>query len=484
MVSFVRKLSLIASLSGLLFGYDTGVVSGAVIFVRSYMSLDDKQVELMVSITIIAAAASAAAGGPLMAKFGRKLTLIFASIIFIIGSLVMAFAYGPYEGYWILVIGRTIVGVGIGFASEAGPIYIAEAAPPDQRGGLITLFNIAVVGGQVAASVVCGSLSYLEETISWRIMFGVGCLPALLQLLGFLFLPKSPQWLVMKDRTEEAEQVLQRIRMKDDIQQELKEIIDTADLAKAGEQVSLFQLWWNNAPVRRAMIIGCLLWVISQLAGINTIMYYGATIVQMSGITDNLEMAQSDSFDIWLTVPLYSAQLFGILVCMVVIDCLGRRKTVLVSLAFVFIFLVMIGLGFSFDKGTVSVIGMAGYLFAFGFGLSTMPYTINAEIYPIQYRSKCVAQATCLFWISNFLVSVTFLTLTSVIGEAGTFYLYAGIVVVGSCLIWWLLPETSGVSLENMHTLFEKKPNSDKTIPPKNPTPAPEQNTNKSTTTL
>lgn len=280
---FVRKLALIASLSGLLFGYDTGVVSGAIIFIRSYMELSDLQVEIVVASTVLSAAFSALWGGTLLDRIGRKKTLVIASIIFVIGSLIMAISFGPKNGYAILILGRLIVGVAIGFAADAGPLYISECAPPKLRGSLTTLFNMAVVGGQVVASFVCGCLSYLPPSYNWRLMLGFGAFPAIAQMLGFIVLPLSPTWLVLMGRKEEAEQVLRRIRMlpkeqhsddnggeseeEDEVTRELNEIIEEHEQAQKGKDVGLWELWRSYPQVRRIMVLGCSLWIVSQLAG-------------------------------------------------------------------------------------------------------------------------------------------------------------------------------------------------------------------------
>lgn len=281
---------------------------------------DPLKVEVIVSSTILAAAVSAMYGHVLMDKKGRKATLVSASIIFVVGSVIMALAgvvngVTSTAGYVTLVVGRVVVGVAIGLASDAGPLYICECAPPQLRGSFTTLFNVAVVGGQVAASVVCGCLSYLPPTYNWRLMLGIGALPALLQMIGFMTLPLSPTWLILKGRKDEAEQVLRQIRPKpvapqaivtqsvrqptsendyatdssssvsdatdvvsdqheyiDPVLQELNEIQDEVATAQAGSHVGLWKLWRHYPNVRRAMILGCSLWMVSQLAGINTIM--------------------------------------------------------------------------------------------------------------------------------------------------------------------------------------------------------------------
>jgi SP family myo-inositol transporter-like MFS transporter 13 len=294
--------------------FSQGVVSGAIIFIRPQFGLmeDPLLVEIIVSSTILAAAFSAAYGHVMMDKKGRKATLVLASIIFVVGSIVMALA-GVAAGttskaaYTTLVIGRIIVGLAIGLASDAGPLYISECAPPKLRGSFTTLFNVAVVGGQVAASIVCGCLSYLPATYNWRLMLALGALPALLQMIGFLTLPLSPAWLMLQGRRDEAESVLRKIRPaatnvmsvkrsdsevtesdqtdeseddgnvakqehEDPVLHELNEIQEEIATAKAGSHVGLWKLWTSFPHVRRAMILGCSLWAVSQLAGINTIM--------------------------------------------------------------------------------------------------------------------------------------------------------------------------------------------------------------------
>lgn len=277
---------------------------------RVDMDLSPFQVEVVVSSTILAAAFSSFWGHHLLDDWGRKKTLMIASNIFVIGSIIMGMAFGPYHnGYTMLVLGRIIVGVAIGLASEAGPLYISECAPPALRGKLTTFFNIAVVGGQVFAAILCGCLSYLPGSYNWRIMLAFGAVPALGQLFGFLSLPLSPTWLVLKGRTDEAEMVLRQIRnipvpdtdldldnntatassstgtgtgtgtttsrrrnrndpekeppALDLVMEELQDIVDEHEESKKHQHVSLARLWIAYPTVRRAMVLGCSLWAVS-----------------------------------------------------------------------------------------------------------------------------------------------------------------------------------------------------------------------------
>ena len=345
-----------------------------------------------------------------------------------------------------------------------GPLYISECAPKHLRGSLTTLFNLAVVGGQVFASVICGLFSYLPASYNWRLMLAFGAIPALIQMVGFMTLPYSPSWLVIKNRKDEAKQVLRDIRQEpptpegqeDPVVTELNEIVEEHETAKEGEHVTLWKLWTTNPPVRRAMILGCSLWAVSQLAGINTIMYYGAVIIRKAGFDGNR------SFDIWITVPLFTMQLIGILVCFKIIDLKGRRWTLLTSMSMVATGLFVIAIGFVIGSGNLTALAMCFYLFSFGLGLSTMPYTMNAEIYPTEFRGHCVAQSTAVFWLSNFVVSVTFLSLMRATSEAFTFFLYTGIVIASGIWFYFLVPETSGLSLHEIQALFENGSNGKK----------------------
>ena len=514
--TFVKRLALVASLSGVLFGYDTGVVSGCLIYVKTYMDLSHVQQEIVVSCTVLAAAISAAMGHYCMDMYGRKATLVAASWIFIVGSGVMAVAWGgAQKGYELLVLGRVLVGLAIGLASDAGPLYILECAPRKLRGSLTTLFNVAVVGGQVFASIVCGILSYLPDDWNWRIMLAFGAVPAFCQLVGFDLLPLSPTWLVHQGRMEEAEAVLRRIRghdgadspeeeennthqehheehqdttpsddnqqslqrataiarrihmvanplrhrlnrdhhdaTHDEVIQELQEIQHETEVAKSGHDVSLWQLWMNHKRVRRAMLLGCSLWAVSQLAGINTIMYYGASIVRRTGLDG------SKSQDIWITVPLNTMQLIGICICYAIIDKKGRRFTLLTSMLLVEAGLLLIGYGFKVASPLVTLFALCLYLLAFGVGLSTMPYTMNSEIYPGKYSAICVSQATSVFWLTNFVVSFTFLSLADTLGDDGVFFLYSIIVAIAGVAFFIYVPETSGLSLPEIQRCFGKE---------------------------
>ncbi|XP_069983960.1 proton myo-inositol cotransporter isoform X3 [Penaeus vannamei] len=310
-------LAVFSAIGGFLFGYDTGVVSGAMILVRDEFELSTVWHELIVSSTIGAAWLAALAAGPATDRFGRRPVILVASVVFTVGAVVM----GAAPEKVTLLIGRIIVGLGIGMASMSVPVYLSESSPADLRGRITVTNNIFITGGQLIASVICGAFSKVPQ--GWRYMLGLAALPSVVQLMGFAFMPESPRWLILKGRLEEARQVLQKIRPADaDIDGEVEAIMDAASNdVEEGNIAKVFQ----SAPVRRALFIGCLLQLFQQISGINTVMYYSASIISMAGVRD-----QSQA--IWLAAATSSVNFFGTFIGLWLVERVGRRSLTLGSL--------------------------------------------------------------------------------------------------------------------------------------------------------
>ncbi|XP_053318717.1 proton myo-inositol cotransporter isoform X2 [Spea bombifrons] len=334
--AFVYVVSVFSALGGFLFGYDTGVVSGAMLLLKKEMNLSALWQELLVSSTVGAAALSAFAGGGLNGLFGRRPCILLASLLFSVGAVVLAAARDKET----LLGGRVVVGLGIGIASMTVPVYIAEAAPPHLRGRLVTINTLFITGGQFFAAVVDGAFSYLRKD-GWRYMLGLSAVPAILQFIGFLFLPESPRWLIQKGQTQKARRVLSLIRGNQTIDEEYDSIKNSIDEEEkeigAGGPVIYRMLVY--APTRRALLLGCGLQMFQQLAGINTVMYYSATIFQMSGVTD-------DSLAIWLAAVTAFTNFSFTLLGVWLVEKLGRRKLTLGSLTGTVLALSVLGLGF------------------------------------------------------------------------------------------------------------------------------------------
>ncbi|XP_074872378.1 proton myo-inositol cotransporter isoform X2 [Carettochelys insculpta] len=334
--SFVYVVSVFSALGGFLFGYDTGVVSGALLLLKRELNLGALWQELLVSSTVGAAALSALAGGVLNGLWGRRPCILLASCLFTAGATVLAAAQDKET----LLGGRIVVGLGIGVASMTVPVYIAEVAPPHLRGRLVTINTLFITGGQFFASVVDGAFSYLAKD-GWRYMLGLSAVPAIIQFFGFLFLPESPRWLIQKGQTQKARRILSQIRGNQTIDEEYDSIKNNIEEEEkevgAGGPVICRMLTYP--PTRRALIVGCGLQMFQQLSGINTVMYYSATILQMSGVQD-------DSLAIWLAAVTAFTNFLFTLAGVWLVEKVGRRKLTLGSLTGTTVALIILALGF------------------------------------------------------------------------------------------------------------------------------------------
>ncbi|XP_062245870.1 proton myo-inositol cotransporter-like isoform X2 [Platichthys flesus] len=333
---FVYVLAFFSALGGFLFGYDTGVVSGAMLLLKKEMNLSALWQELLISSTVGAAAVSALCGGFLNGWLGRKVCILMSSFIFTIGGTILSFAPDKV----VLLVGRITVGLGIGIASMTVPVYIAEVSPPHLRGQLVTINSLFITGGQFIASVVDGAFSYLSHD-GWRYMLGLSIVPAVLQFVGFFFLPESPRWLLQKGRSQEALQSLSKIRGGQNVEEEYDTIrtsIEEEEKEANGGGLVILRII-SHGPTRRALFVGCGLQMFQQLSGINTVMYYSATILQMGGVRD-------DKQAIWLAAATSATNFVFTLLGVWLVERVGRRKLTLGSLLGTGLSLTVLAVGF------------------------------------------------------------------------------------------------------------------------------------------
>lgn len=389
--NIIYLMSILSAMGGFLFGYDTGIVSGAMVFVRKFFNLNSLWQEVVVSITILGAWVLSLMAGSLSEQYGRKTIILWASVIFTFGSIIMGFAWTKY----ILLFGRLTVGVAIGLASTVVPMYIAEVAPSNIRGSLVTLNNCFITFGQLSAAVTAGAFSYDQEN-GWRWMLGLAALPAVVQFGGFMFMPESPRWLLKHHREEEALAALKMIRgakspyvMRefDKIRQNQLELVVQEDRRKQQKRNIIVAIMRKTAT-RRALTVGCLLMAIQQLAGINTVMYYTATIIEMSGV-------QSQSIAVWLAVPTAAVYVIFSFCGYLLADRLGRRSLTLGSLLGVILSLLLLGSGFHLTsmKGAV---------------VTTHNMSTLEVCQPKRDCSSCIADPRCGFCYATNDLATTF----------------------------------------------------------------------------
>jgi SP family myo-inositol transporter-like MFS transporter 13 len=365
----MRHLTAISALGGFLFGFDTGVISGALLPIQRAFSLSPAQEEMVVSCTILAAFVSSLLGGSINSSFGRKKAALLAAAVFTLGSIILAVAWS----YQSLVVGRVVVGAGVGIASLTTPVYISEIALPDARGRLVTVNALMVCIGQVSAGMVDGLFDQVSDEWGWRFMLGLAAVPSVAMYFGFMNLPESPRWLVAAGRSGEALDVLRSFRDSDRVaNQELAEILenvgvnddlgggsshlsvisgqsDGSELGRLSSSVSSnenickrISHMLSDQGTRSALKLGCGLMVLQQLSGVNTIMYYAASIYEMSEF--------DEITSIWLSAFTALAQVVGVLFSIYMVERAGRRILILTSLAFVTISLFGLGTSFYFAR--------------------------------------------------------------------------------------------------------------------------------------
>ncbi|XP_009416013.2 inositol transporter 1 [Musa acuminata AAA Group] len=465
---YVLGLTLTAGIGGFLFGYDTGVISGALLYIRDdFAAVAENNVlqETIVSMAIAGAIIGAAGGGWVNDAYGRKKATLLADIIFAIGSAVMCAAPDPY----VLIFGRLLVGLGIGIASVTAPVYIAEASPSEIRGGLVGMNVLMITGGQFLSYLV--NLAFTEVPGTWRWMLGVAALPAIIQFFLMLFLPESPRWLYLKNEKPQAIAVLAKIYGSDRLEEEIDLLAVASEEAFRSKNNVRYLDVFKSKEMRLAFLAGAGLQAFQQFTGINTVMYYSPTIVQMAGFTSN-------QLALLLSLIVAAMNAAGTIVGIFLIDRCGRRRLTLSSLSGVIISLLILSGAFFLQSselnsglcevqtlhgtcgtslGWIAVLGLALYIAFFSPGMGPVPWAVNSEIYPEAYRGVCGGMSATVNWVSNLIVSQTFLSLVTVVGTGGTFLIIAGVAVVAFIFVALFVPETKGLSFEEVERLWKER---------------------------
>lgn len=433
--ALVVGASIIAAFGGLLFGYDTGVISAAILYIRPAFGFGDTMQEIVVSSILIGAVIGVIIGGPISDRFGRRNSLIGVTVLFVIATMGCALAPNATT----LVLSRGFLGIAIGISSLVVPSYIAEMSPPHRRGTLVSLHQFMVTVGILVAYIVGYTLSTSE---SWRWMLGIATVPAILMFIGLLGLPESPRWLLTHGRADEARSVLARTRPPDQVDSELNEIAETI---RAEGRITYRELL--GPRYRRWISVGMVAAGSSQIVGVNAIIYYAPTILT------NVGFGQSGA--ILASVGIGSLNVVFTIFALVFIDRLGRRPLILGGTVVVVVALILIGALFTQPiEGGVAILLIAAlivYQSAFACSLGIAIWLVNSEIFPNSVRGKAGSFGIVTHWGLNFLVSISVLTLINLFGgETGLFWLYAVLGLFGLIYLFRWLPETKNRSLEEI----------------------------------
>lgn len=429
--------SVIAALAGLLFGLDIGVISGALPFIARQFHVGDQMQEWIVSSMMVGAALGALGSGWMAKAIGRKYSLMIGTALFACASGVCAFAWSPE----MLITGRVFLGVAVGIASFTAPLYLSEIAPRTMRGAMISLHQLMVTVGILAAFL---SNTAFSGTGDWRWMLGVIAFPALALLFGLLFLPRSPRWLMSRGRNEEAERVLEKLRSdRKSIETEMSEIADQLKVEFQG--LGLFR---SNPNFRRTVGLGIMLQVMQQLTGINVVMYYAPRIFGLAGYGTSHDQ-------LWGTVIVGAVNVAATFIAIGLVDRWGRKPILYTGFTVMALALATLGallhIGVTSGASQIAAVVML-LVFIAGFAMSAGPmiWILCAEIQPMKGRDFGIAASTFVNWVANTIAGATFLTLLNTLGHAQTFWLYAVMNAAFIFLTLWLVPETKGVSLEQI----------------------------------
>jgi MFS transporter, SP family, galactose:H+ symporter len=435
----------IAAVGGILFGFDTGVISGAILYITQDWSLNSAEESIATSAVLIGAILGAILGGFVADRLGRKRSIIAGSVSFIIGTFVLLAS----NGLGIFVVGRLLIGIAIGLASFIVPMYISELAPERIRGALVSLNQLFVTLGIL---VSYGVDSLFSAAGNWKAMFAVGLIPAMILLVGIALMPNSPRWLVFKNRTAKARKVLERVRGENE--KEVEPEIQEIESAVKNQSKGVAMLKSN--VVKYPLIVGLGLAIFQQVTGVNTIIYYAPTIFQFAGL-DSATAAIAATTGVGLANFIVTA------IALLLVDRVGRRPLLLVGILGMVISLIVLGAGFGLTAGAtghaagiVTAVSLIAYISFFAIGLGPVFWLLISEIFPLQVRGTAMSLATIANWGANFAITLLFLELVGVLGQAGTFWLFAAIGIAAFVFALRLVPETKGLTLEQIESHFKR----------------------------
>jgi len=448
----VLLIAVIAATGGLLFGFDTGVISGALPFLKQHWQLKDESLEWVTTTVLIGAVIGALGSGKLSDMLGRKKMIIVNAIIFSAGALGCAFAWNIVA----LMFMRMVIGVAIGITSYVVPMYIAEISPVRYRGALVTMNQLMITIGILASYIVDYFLSDDANTASWRWMFLAGFIPGIVLLAGMFFLPESPRWLTSKGRWDEGKRILEKTEDPGLVEQALQDLRKEMTVAsqQKGELKEIMKPW-----LRPALIITIGIFFFQQCSGVNTIIYYSPIIFQMAGIVSNAD-------SILPAIVIGTVNVLACFVSVLLLDKVGRRKLYMIGISGMAPSLVLLGCCFYFKEALgpnlpfFAVLSIVCYIIFIAISLAPLGWLLISEIFPLSVRGVGMSIGSLAHWGFNAVIAFTFLKLVNSVGVYATFLGYAVVCIAGIIWGYFYIPETRGKSLEYIENAWRegKKP--------------------------
>ncbi|KAK4280884.1 hypothetical protein QN277_012443 [Acacia crassicarpa] len=450
--------AILASTNSILLGYDIGVMSGAVLFIKENMRITSTQVEILVGFLNVCSLIGSLASGKTSDSIGRRYTIILAALTFLIGSILMGLA----SSFILLMAGRVVAGIGVGYSLMIAPVYVAELSPSLSRGFLTSLPEVFVSIGVLLGYISNYALSGLSHDINWRLMLGLAALPAIAVAFGVLAMPESPRWLVMKGRFQEARDVLLRTsETKAEAEMRLAEISEAAKANPLG--TSRGQGAWRamfvspSRAVLRVLVAAIGVNFFMQASGNDAVVYYSPQVFRQVGIHSEKQL-------VGVTIIMGIAKACFALVSALFLDRIGRRPMLLLGSFGMALSLFGLGLGSNFLEQhdskpewaiALCVVAVCCTVSFFSIGLGPITWVYSSEIFPLRLRAQGSSVAISVNRLVSGLVSMTFLSISEQITFGGMFFVLGGIMIVATIFFYCFLPETKGKSLEEIEALFE-----------------------------
>ena len=433
---FVLRISVIAAIGGFLFGYDTGVISGAQLYIQKDLGADTLAQSWIVGCLLLGAIVGAIGSGYLADAISRKWTKFVSGIVYTVAALGSAFAQNVGE----LIIARSVLGLAVGTASFVAPMYIAEHTPPRIRGGTVSFNQLMITTGILIAYLV--DFGFRDAAGNWRWMLGLGAVPGAALVIGMLLVPHTPRWLMQAGRTEEARAVLSRSRPDDAVDDELEGI---KAVVRKERRIGVRDFMGKN--LRPLLVIGLALAVFQQFVGVNTVIYFSPTILTYTGLHAN--GAITEAISVGITNVVFTV------VAVLLLDRVGRRVLLITGTIGLVVALALLGVFFAVPAIAhgapwLALVALILFMASFAIGLGPVFWLMISEIFPLALRSKAMAVCTAANWIANFLVSYVFLQLIGAVGKPATFWIYGGLGVLAVAFFAWRVPETKDRSLEQI----------------------------------